>query len=72
LQRDLVELLQGKYADMARTVIPNSAIAERMGQRRRPLVASSPASPVAAAYRELWGEVATRLDLSPISAAARG
>lgn len=68
LHRDLVELLQGKYADMAKSVIPSSALAERMGQRRRPLVASSPTSPVAGAYRDLWSEVSARLDLAPAAA----
>jgi chromosome partitioning protein len=72
LHRDLVDLLQGKYADMAKTVIPNSAVAERMGQRRRPVVASSSTSPVAAAYRELWAEVSARLDLAPVAATPNG
>ena len=70
LHRDVVELLQGRYADMAKTVIPNSALVERMGQRRRPVVASAPASPVAAAFRDLWAEVSARLDLVPVAAAA--
>lgn len=63
LHRDVVELLQGKYGDVAASVIPNSATVERMGQRRRPVVASAASTSVAAAYRELWAEVATRLDL---------
>jgi cellulose biosynthesis protein BcsQ len=63
LHRDVVELLQGKYGDVATSVIPNSATVERMGQRRRPVVASAPNTNVASAYRELWREVATRLDL---------
>jgi cellulose biosynthesis protein BcsQ len=65
LHRDVVELLHGRYADVARTVIPNSAMVERMGQRRRPVVATAPASPASAAYRELWAEVAERLRLKP-------
>jgi chromosome partitioning protein len=72
LHRDLVEMLQGKYADMAGSVVPSSAIIERMGQRRRPVVASSPKSPAAAAYRELWAEVARRLELEPAVVAASG
>jgi chromosome partitioning protein len=63
LHRDVVQLLHGRYADVARSVIPNSALVERMGQRRRPVVATSPASPASAAYRELWAELATRLSL---------
>jgi hypothetical protein len=42
-------------------VIPNSAIVERMGQRRRPVVATAPQAQVSLAYDELWREVATRL-----------
>ena len=64
LHRDVVELLHGRYADVARSVVPNSALVERMGQRRRPLVATAPASPAAAAYQELWVELAKRLGLT--------
>ncbi len=64
LHRDVVDLLHGRYADVARTVVPNSALIERMGQRRRPIVATSPESTGAAAYRGLWGELATRLGLA--------
>jgi chromosome partitioning protein len=63
LHRDLVERLQGRYADVASSVVPSSALVERMGQRRRPIVASAPASPAAAAYRALWTEVSARLGL---------
>jgi cellulose biosynthesis protein BcsQ len=63
LHRDVVELLQGRYADVAKTMIPSSALVERMGQRRRPVVAFAPRSPVAAAYDDLWRELAERLGL---------
>jgi len=66
LHRDVVELLQGRYADVAASVIPNSATVERMGQRRRPVVATAANTNVAAAYRELWAEVAARLDLAVV------
>jgi chromosome partitioning protein len=72
LHRDVVELLHGRYADVAQAVIPNSALVERMGQRRRPVVATAPKSLAATAYRELWVELAARLrlkrDVSPDSA----
>ena len=69
LHRDVVELLHGRYADVARTVVPNSALVERMGQRRRPVVATAPRSSAAAAYVELWHELATRLQLKhPVDA----
>jgi cellulose biosynthesis protein BcsQ len=63
LHRDVVELLHGRYADVARAMIPSSAMVERMGQRRRPVVATAPRSAVAAAYVELWQELAERLGL---------
>jgi cellulose biosynthesis protein BcsQ len=62
LHRDVVELLHGRYGDVAKAVIPNAAIVERMGQRRRPVVATAPTSPAAIAYEELWREVAARLN----------
>jgi cellulose biosynthesis protein BcsQ len=61
LHRDVVELLHGRYGDVAATVIPNSAVVERMGQRRRPVEAFAKTSPAAAAYRSLWDEVVERL-----------
>jgi chromosome partitioning protein len=63
LHRDVVELLHGRYADVARSVVPNSALIERMGQRRRPVVATAPSSTAAAAYQELWAELSERLGL---------
>jgi cellulose biosynthesis protein BcsQ len=63
LHRDVVELLLGRYGDVARTVIPNSALVERMGQRRRPVVATAPRTAIAAAYEQLWQELAPRLGL---------
>jgi chromosome partitioning protein len=64
LHRDVVELLHGRYADVARSVVPNSALVERMGQRRRPVVATAPSSPASTAYQELWGELSERLGLN--------
>lgn len=63
LHREVVDLLHGRYADVARSVVPNSALIERMGQRRRPVVATAPASPAAAAYLSLWVELSNRLGL---------
>lgn len=61
LHRDVIELLRGKYADISPTTIPASATVERMGQRRRPVVAFAGSSAPAQAYEELWREVAQRL-----------
>ncbi|HTV01909.1 MAG TPA: ParA family protein [Luteitalea sp.] len=69
LHRDVVALLQGRYADVATAVIPNSATVERMGQRRRPVGAIAPRSPASAAYADLWREVAERLALRTLQPA---
>jgi chromosome partitioning protein len=66
LHRDVVELLHGRYANVAVTVIPNSAVIERMGQRRRPVVATAPETIAGTAYRDLWSELAGRLRLTPV------
>ncbi|HWB65944.1 MAG TPA: ParA family protein [Mycobacteriales bacterium] len=70
LHRDVVGLLQGRYANVAETVIATSAVVERMGQRRCPLGASTPTSAAAAAYEALWREVSERLRSSQPSVAA--
>jgi cellulose biosynthesis protein BcsQ len=72
LHRDVVELLLGRYADVARSVVPNTALVERMGQRRRPVVATAPSSSAGLAYQALWGEVADRLGLSTSGASDPG
>jgi cellulose biosynthesis protein BcsQ len=64
LHRDVVELLHGRYGDVAQSVVPNAAIVERMGQRRRPVVAIAPSSGAALAYEGLWREVAARLGVA--------
>jgi chromosome partitioning protein len=69
LHREVVDLLHGRYGDVARTVVPNSAVVERMGQRRRPIGATAPTSSAGVAYRELWAELAERLALvGPVEA----
>lgn len=62
LHRDVIERVHGSYRDVAQTVIPMSATVERMGQRRRPVEAFAPSSPATTAYRELWAELAQRLE----------
>jgi|SRR5581483_3817766 len=69
LHRDVTSLLEGRYANVARTAIPASAVVERMGQRRAPLGLFAPNSPAAAAYRGLWQEVAERVGLAVPAAA---
>jgi chromosome partitioning protein len=64
LHRDVIALVQGKYADVATTTVPASATIERMGQRRAPVEVFAPHSPAAAAFRALWAELAARVGLS--------
>lgn len=61
LHRQVVELVGGRYGDVAQTVIPASATVERMGQRRAPLGLWAPKSPAAGAYAALWDEVSARI-----------
>ena len=64
LHRDVVELVADRYVDVARAVVPASAVIERMGQRRAPVVEWASTTNAAAAYRSLWDEVLPRLDQS--------
>lgn len=61
LHREVVALVEDRYLDVARTIIPASATIERMGQRRAPVVAWAARTRVAAAYSALWDEIQERL-----------
>jgi cellulose biosynthesis protein BcsQ len=61
LHRELVEQLEVRHDVVAMTPIPDSAIIERMGERRAPVVRFAPRSVAAQAYEQLWIEVARRL-----------
>jgi chromosome partitioning protein len=61
LHREVVGLVEGRYGDVAKAVIPASATIERMGQRRAPVVAWAAHTRAAEAYVQLWDEVAARL-----------
>jgi chromosome partitioning protein len=63
LHRKVLDLVGERYGDVARTVVPASATIERMGQRRAPLGVWAGQTRAAASYRDLWEEVASRLDL---------
>ena len=63
LHRDVTALVQGKYSDVTAASVPQSAIVERMGQRRAPVEVFAPHSPAAAAFRALWVELGARLGL---------
>jgi chromosome partitioning protein len=68
LHRQVLGLIEDRYAHVARTAVPASATVERMGQRRAPVVAWAAHTPAAAAYRGLWAEVAEQIDGSPAAA----
>jgi len=61
LHRDLTERLRVERSDLAMTAIPLSAAVERMAERKKPIVGTSPKNPASLAYEELWIEVANRL-----------
>ena len=61
LHRELTERLGVERSDVALTSIPDSAVVERMGERRAPVMQFAPRSPAAQAYAELWIEVASQL-----------
>lgn len=70
LHRDVIALLRGNYGDVSDTIVPASALVERMGQRRRPVVSTAPKSGVSQAYAGLWVEIADRMGLGPVTSAA--
>jgi chromosome partitioning protein len=49
------------HRDVLETVVPLSADVERMGQARAPVEEFAPRGGAAAAFRELWKEIRTRL-----------
>lgn len=61
LHRELVASLAEEWPEMLRTTIPAAAVIERMGAERAPVAAFAPRSAAAAAYRDLWAEVADLL-----------
>jgi chromosome partitioning protein len=61
LQRELAASLAAQRADLLATVVPSTSAIERMGVERAPVQAFAPSTLAAAAFRDLWGEVAERL-----------
>lgn len=61
LHRELVEALGAEWPELLRTTIPAAAVIERMGAERAPVATFAPRTAAAAAYRDLWDEVAARL-----------
>jgi chromosome partitioning protein len=61
LQRDLVDQLFAEWPSLLPTVIPASAVIERMGAERAPVGDFARSAPASRAYRALWADVAGAL-----------
>jgi cellulose biosynthesis protein BcsQ len=61
LQRELAVALATGTPGFLATAIPNASIIEQMGVERAPLAVYAPTSPAAAAFANLWAEIAERL-----------
>ncbi len=58
IHREAVERLAGAPAHLVHVVVPYSTTVERMGTERAPIGQFAPRSTAAAAYADLWAEVA--------------
>jgi chromosome partitioning protein len=61
LHRELVTKVRSERAEVLEAQIPATSDIERMGVHRAPLPAYAPRSRSAAAYRDLWAEITSRL-----------
>jgi cellulose biosynthesis protein BcsQ len=61
LQRDLAEHLRRDVPGFLQTAIPNASVIEQMGTARVPVAVFAPTSAAAAAFRDLWAEIAARV-----------
>jgi chromosome partitioning protein len=61
LQRELVVRLAEETPNFLPTIIPNASDIERMGVERAPVAVYAPASPSAAAFRQLWSDIAAQI-----------
>ena len=61
LHRAVMETLPAAVPGVARAAIPAASIVELMGLRRAPATATHPRAAAAAAYEDLWREVAVAL-----------
>lgn len=72
LQREVADELAAAWPALLATVVPSSAVVERMGAERAPVAWFAPATPIRRAYRDLWAEVSRALWPAPSGAAASG
>ena len=61
LQREVAARLHAEWPHVLPTEIPNASVVERMSTARGPVGELAPASPAAAAYRQLWADISARL-----------
>ncbi len=61
LHRDLLADLAENTPGFLPTPIPNASAVERMGVEHAPIAVYEPGAPAAAAFRQLWADVAARL-----------
>jgi cellulose biosynthesis protein BcsQ len=61
LQRELVAAMAADTPGLFATAIPNASIIEQMGIERAPVAIYAPRSAAAAAFADLWKEIAERL-----------
>ena len=61
LQRDFVAEIMERVPGHLPTAIPSTSVIERMGVERAPVATFAPRSESALAYRQLWGDIASRL-----------
>jgi chromosome partitioning protein len=61
LVRESVAHLTSEVPGFLQTTIPNASVIEQMGVERAPVAAFAPSSPAAAAFRDLWAEIASRV-----------
>jgi cellulose biosynthesis protein BcsQ len=61
LHRDVIDDVGSSRKRVLRSRIPATSDVERMGERRKPVLAYAPKSRAATAYRDLWTEAKTRI-----------
>ncbi len=61
LQREVATRLAEETPGFLPTAIPNASVIEQMGIERSPVGVYAPTSPSAAAFRQLWADIAAQL-----------
>jgi cellulose biosynthesis protein BcsQ len=64
LHTEILDELPAKRRDVSSIAIPSASAVEQMAVRRMPLIAFAPHTAAAAAFGDLWAEVASILRLA--------